>query len=352
MKIVDLYSGCGGFSCGAVAAGCEVVLAVDIDPILTYSYAHNFLKTKVVNEDICRLSGKDIVSAAGGIIDGICGGPPCQAFSYIGKKDPNDPRRKHICQFFRIVRDVCPSFFVMENVPGLGSAQSRCVLDEALELVKSQYRLLGPVTWNAADFGAATRRLRLFVVGIHKDSGNPLSISDFDRFKRPAATVRAAIRDLDCAREIGYTDGFDTWRITRRGRPFEYARRLRSANGVFTGHRVTRHSQRVSDRFKRVAEGDHDPIGRHPRLAWSGQCPALRAGTGPEKGSFQAVRPIHPEYPRVITVREAARLQGFRDCHRFHTTIWHSFRMIGNSVNPIVASSMFEAIRSRLAGRG
>ena len=345
MKIVDLFSGCGGFSCGAASAGCDVILAIDIDPILTYSYTYNFDGTTVVNEDIRKLTGEDIVSAAGGHIDGICGGPPCQAFSYIGKKDPNDPRREHIFHFFRVVREVGPSFFVMENVPGLGSVHGQRVLDHALTLVKAEYQILGPVIWNAAEFGAATTRYRLFIMGVHKDCGDPLRIGAFDRLKRPEATVRAAISDLQFAREIGSRDGFDTWRITKRGRPFEYARGLRSHNGQFTGHRLTHHSQRVSDRFKDIAEGERDPVGRHARLAWSGQCPALRAGTGPDRGSFQAVRPIHPEHPRVITVREAARLQGFRDCHRFHTTIWHSFRMIGNSVNPMVARAIFQVFR-------
>jgi DNA (cytosine-5)-methyltransferase 1 len=91
-----------------------------------------------------------------------------------------------------------------------------------------------------------------------------------------------------------------------------------------------------------------DKIGRHPRLAWGGQCPTLRAGTGADRGSYQSVRPIHPSENRVITVREAARLQGFPDSHLFHPTVWHSFRMIGNSVSPIIAKAVFQAIRSKV----
>jgi DNA (cytosine-5)-methyltransferase 1 len=83
-------------------------------------------------------------------------------------------------------------------------------------------------------------------------------------------------------------------------------------------------------------------------LKWDGQCPTLRAGTGSDRGSFQSVRPIHPDEPRVITVREAARLQGFPDCHFFHKTVWHSFRMIGNSVSPFVSEAVFCAIKACL----
>jgi DNA (cytosine-5)-methyltransferase 1 len=74
----------------------------------------------------------------------------------------------------------------------------------------------------------------------------------------------------------------------------------------------------------------------------------LRAGTGSDHGSYQSVRPIHPAEPRVITVREAARLQGFPDRFRFHPTVWHSFRMIGNSVSPIMAQAIFSLIGDRM----
>lgn len=123
---------------------------------------------------------------------------------------------------------------------------------------------------------------------------------------------------------------------------------LRASDKVFTGHRPTIHTQGVVDRFARVKQGQVDPVGRHPRLAWEGLCPTLRAGTGADKGSYQAVRPIHPEEDRVITVREAARLQGFPDTHLFHPTVWHSFRMIGNSVSPIMAKAIFSAIAAHL----
>lgn len=111
---------------------------------------------------------------------------------------------------------------------------------------------------------------------------------------------------------------------------------------------MVEHKADVVRRFATVMPGKMDTVGRHPRLAWDGQCPTLRAGTGADKGSRQAVRPLHPEEPRVITVREAARLQGFPDQHLFHPTIWHSFRMIGNSVSPILAEAVFRAIRDRL----
>jgi DNA (cytosine-5)-methyltransferase 1 len=166
---------------------------------------------------------------------------------------------------------------------------------------------------------------------------------------RKPATVEDAIADLECARALEVdAEGFDHWKTTRPCRPSAYASGLRSG-GLFTGHQPTVLTDEVKRRFATVPQGGFDKVGRHSRLSWPGQCPTLRAGTGADRGSFQSVRPIHPEEHRVITVREAARLQGFPDRHLFHATIWHSFRMIGNSVSPIIGELVLSAVRDRLA---
>lgn len=352
MKLVDLFCGCGGFSLGAHDAGFEVAAAYDIDEILTSSYLTNFPDTQLFRRDVSTLDGSEVRSAVDGEIAGIFGGPPCQGFSAIGRRSTDDPRRELLGHFFRIVSEVEPRFFVMENVRGLAYADALPVLEEALALVLPRYDVLGPHIWDASEFGAATKRNRMFVIGIRKDLGLPIKLSAIERFKRPAATVKAAISDLIGARalpESGISPGLDRWRICRPGLPSDYASSLRSADGIFTGHRPTVHTQAVVDRFAAVEPGRMDLIGRHPRLEWTGQCPTLRAGTGADKGSYQAVRPIHPSEDRVITVREAARLQGFPDTHVFHSTVWHSFRMIGNSVSPIMGAAIFKAISAHLS---
>jgi DNA (cytosine-5)-methyltransferase 1 len=121
-----------------------------------------------------------------------------------------------------------------------------------------------------------------------------------------------------------------------------------SSDEKFTGNKRTKHHADVVKRFSDLKQGGFDPVGKYPRLAWGGLCPTLRAGPGADKGSHQAIRPIHPDEDRVITVREAARLQGFPDEHRFHPTIWHSFRQIGNSVSPIIARAILSVVRQKL----
>lgn len=123
------------------------------------------------------------------------------------------------------------------------------------------------------------------------------------------------------------------------------------SNGYVGGFLNTTHTKVVKERYAAVKQGKTDNISRAKRLHWEGLCPTLRAGTGSDKGSHQAVRPLHPDEARVITVREAARLQGFPDWFVFHNTKWHSFRMIGNSVSPIVSESILSSIKSKLRSR-
>ncbi|MBW0366143.1 DNA cytosine methyltransferase [Ensifer adhaerens] len=348
MNLIDLFCGCGGFSKGAQAVGFKTSLAVDVDPILTSSVGFNHPETLLKLGDISQLSGSFIREQISGAIDVVIGGPPCQGFSAIGHRKVDDPRRTLVGHYYRLVAEVQPKLFVMENVEGLGFADAKATLEKALEVLPSRYRIVGPMVLDAADFGAATRRRRLFVIGYDPDYVDTLSENDFVTVRMRPATVAQAIADLRGAIELEGQDGFDRWQIQDAGSASEYARSLHDDAREFTGNQRTVHKPEVVERFRGVPQGGKDLVGRYPRLAWQGQCPTLRAGTGSDRGSFQAVRPLHPEEPRVITVREAARLQGFPDGFRFHPTIWHSFRMIGNSVSPVIAREILGIIATRL----
>lgn len=180
-------------------------------------------------------------------------------------------------------------------------------------------------------------------------------------------TVRDAISDLPGPIPEAKTIGEFGWRkYPQRAahRLTEYAVRLRNLpplglgwseaielhrNGFVSGVVETQHSGKVARRYRVTEGGKSDPITKAYRLEWAGQCPTIRAGTGADKGAFQSVRPLHPGKGRVITVREGARLQGFPDWFVFHPTKWHSFRMIGNSVSPLVSSGLFKIIVPKIA---
>jgi DNA (cytosine-5)-methyltransferase 1 len=349
-SILDVYSGCGGFSLGAHQAGFTTALAIDSDPLLTSSFPLNFPGVTLLRQDVRKIDALAIRTKLPQGVDGVIGGPPCQAFSEIGRREVNDPRRELILEFFRIVKLARPKFFIFENVRGLAFAENIGLLKAGFELLPSSWRFFGPHLLNAADFGAPTSRLRLFAFGFNRNEMNAPEEKALIRKLRLAVSVRDAISDLATALPDGYDErGFDFWRYDARRKASEYALGVRSRSGWFTGHRKTVHTEKTLKRFSTLPQGERDEIRKYARLSWDGFCPALRAGTGNDRGSYQAVRPIHPTQDRVITPREAARLQGFSDKFLFHPTVWHSFRMIGNSVSPVIARVLLKRIAMYLS---
>lgn len=347
--VLDLFAGCGGLTLGAKNAGFESALAIDNDPILSSSFARNFPGTRflLANADLLHASVLWRLLPQG--VDGVIGGPPCQAFSEIGRRLSDDPRRDLVGVFFRIVSGLRPSFFLLENVRGLVFPGNRSVLDAGLERLGGRWAIIGPLVLDAAEFGAPTRRRRLFVIGFDRERVDVPPDAYFEPQAASRLTVRDAISDLSGARRLSdEKSGFDRWRYRERLTISPYAERMRSRSGLFSGHRGTLHTEATVRRFSKIPQGGADEVGKYQRLAWDGLCPTLRAGTGADRGSYQAVRPLHPSNDRVITVREAARLQGFPDHFLFHPTIWHSFRMIGNSVSPIIAEALLLKILSRI----
>ena len=142
--VIDLFCGGGGFTLSASMAGFNVTTSVDLDSTLTSSHKYNFPKSKLLLSDIATLSGKELVRKNGGVPNGIIGGPPCQGFSLIGKRKPDDERNNLLFHFFRLVSEIQPDFFVMENVPGLLSPTSKNYLEEALKIVKKDYVVVEP----------------------------------------------------------------------------------------------------------------------------------------------------------------------------------------------------------------
>jgi DNA (cytosine-5)-methyltransferase 1 len=104
------------------------------------------------------------------------------------------------------------------------------------------------------------------------------------------------------------------------------------------------HTKKSIDRFAAAEPGTTEKVSRFLRLHLDGICNTLRAGTASDHGAYTAPRPIHPVHPRVITVREAARLHGYPDWFRFHVTKWNGFREIGNSVPALLGRAVGAAI--------
>jgi len=333
-KILDLFCGAGGFSLGAHAAGYRTTLAIDIDRKLTSSFGQNFPTATLLHADISEIGAAEIEQKANlkrGELAGVIGGPPCQGFSVIGKRDLSDPRNRLVWHFFRVVKELQPKFFIMENVPGLLLGDAKNALNEALSQL-SKFKVVGPLVIDAHDFGAATQRERVVIVGYKKDYVRRISLDDLlNAKKRKKYSVRDAIADLPEPKDSDWL----SYKKKEREELSAYARRARSVpppnlgspesrerllRNEVSGVQRTVHSPEIIERFREVEPGHADAVSRCPRLQWNRAAPTLRAGTGPDKGSYQSIRPIHPNANRVITVREAARLQGFPDWFQFHAT--------------------------------
>jgi DNA (cytosine-5)-methyltransferase 1 len=367
-RVIDLFAGAGGFSLGAHLAGFAPALAVEIDRDLASSRPLNFPGTKTLYADLGTLAPAQALKEANitpNQVTGIIGGPPCQGYSEMGRQDPRDERNALVGRFFDYVAYIQPSFFILENVPGILEDGLRIHLDEGLSRVGAAYQIVGPMILDAKEFGAATCRQRAVVVGYQTDRVDPLSEADIRAQRAAPATIHDAIRDVPppLAAERDASGNFWGRYDTQHHPLSRYARHARRApptglatqeirtsyrSGRVSGLQPTAHTPAVLERFLALQPGEVDRISKYPRLRWDGFCTTLRAGTGRDHGSFQAARPIHPEEPRVITVREAARIQGFPDWFQFHPTIWHSFRMIGNSVSPYMAEVLLRLLRNRL----
>lgn len=367
-KIIDLFSGVGGFSLGATRTGFQLVLAVDIDEHAMASHKINFPSSNHLTADITDLDSVSIMQNAGidyDELDGLIGGPPCQGFSMIGKRNTLDPRNDLFIKFFELVSGCQPKFFIAENVLGILSDRYKEILEKAFAYVNDDFILLDPMILKASDFGAPTTRERVFIIGYRPDFVKTLKCEDFfaNKITNPV-TVADALLGLPDTITNYCANNENNWRTVQKLPRSEfwdrvsekipdnvgddYTIKLLQNEKLVSGCLGTRHSDKVIERFSRLKPGERDIISKAVRLRMDGFCPTIRAGTNKDHGSFQAVRPIHPNCPRVITPREAARLQGFPDWFRFSPTKWHSFRQIGNSVSPILAEKLFNIIREKL----
>jgi len=354
VAVIDFFAGCGGLSLGAARAGMPPSLAVELDGHAAAAHSKNFPKCHTAKIDLSVVEPSAIASLIPGRADLVIGGPPCQGFSYIGKRNQSDPRNDLLDRFFQLVAVLKPRAFLMENVPGLLDASNAHILDLALSRVASDYTILNPTVLNASDFGAATRRRRVVVIGYDPTTVDEISFTKIVSRHAPSATVNEAFLGLP---EPGKRDVANVQRCESRylnlvNRTVEGIGDLGKLKAFRTnevsGFLSTEHSDIVRTRFADTVQGETEKISRFFRLHPEQAARTLRAGTGSDRGSFQSARPIHHSSPRVISVREAARIQGFPDWFDFHPTKWHSHRMIGNSVNPLFAEAVLKSMASAL----
>ena len=192
-NIVDLFSGAGGLSLGSARAGFMVRGAVDNDPKANDTHMRNFPKATHLDVDIAKLTGDALMRTLfpnGESITGIVGGPPCQGFSVMGRRDRDDARNMLFVDFFRIVSEIRPKFFLVENVPGIMQGKYDEIRERAFSLVNDRYEILPAMHLFANQYGAATNRKRVFFFGYLSDEMGPFTVENFDSPSGRQARVR------------------------------------------------------------------------------------------------------------------------------------------------------------------
>ncbi|MCI6237952.1 MAG: DNA cytosine methyltransferase [Lachnospiraceae bacterium] len=353
-RCIDLFCGAGGMSLGFEEAGFDIVAGVELDPVHANVHQYNFPDCRVYRQDVTTLAGKQIIEDCGNI-DVVIGGPPCQGFSLIGKRDASDSRNELVMEYMRLVSEIQPRYFVMENVKGLTVGYGKQYLEQAIEYIQNRgYEVVSPYkVLNAADYGVPQNRNRLFLLGYKKGEKTP-SYPDKHKVK---VTVEEAISDLPDIDSFEELINNDT--VHYEDQPImDYAIKMHDPSkdptdfsvpriwdpNKLTGSLRTNHTDVSKARFHATPFGETEKVSRFHKLDPKGQCNTLRAGTDKSRGAYTSPRPISPYFDRVISVREAERLHSFPDWFRMHKTKWHGFREVGNAVPPLLAKAVAQKI--------
>jgi DNA (cytosine-5)-methyltransferase 1 len=382
LTAVDLFSGAGGASIGLLRAAWDLRLATDVD--LTCSLTHRAnLPGEFLVADLRTVRADKVLRAADvspGQLDLLFAGPPCQGFSMIGSRVVWDQRNNLFRDVLRLATELRPRCIVIENVPGLVTLARGAYLRAILEGLSAEGYEAACAELLAAQYGAPQMRWRLIIIGWRKDLG----ISGGYGFPYPTVgtarigellpnctiptwqlkgfvTTAQAISDLPpvaAGQEVSHYVGPPVG-------PYQEAMRA-GLNGELSNHYAARLSVANLARLALIKPGqdwrdlprDLLPLGmqralrkdhtrRYRRMTWDGVPRAvITRFRDPKSGEY-----THPEQDRTITIREAARLQGFPDSFVFHGDRTSQYEQVGNAVPTQLAEAVAAEIRRCLDGQ-
>ena len=360
IKVVSLFSGGGGLDLGFLQEGYEIVWAIDNQKDAVSTYRHNF-----GNHIICKdINDLDIQAIPG--CDLIIGGPPCQSFSLSGNRNVEDARGQLIWKYMEILREKQPRAFLFENVTGLLSAKNSRG-EKIIELLFQAFREIGyTIVWqtmNAADYGVPQRRKRVIIVGIRGeqrfDFPKATHSPDGKDGLKPYVTVSEALHDLPPIDEKTPGKGAFTLKAAPDN---DFLRQVRSADNKVTEHEYPTMSEldRYIVRFVKPGGNYMDipsdvPSKRIKRLQRDGGHTTCYGRMAPDAPSYTINtyfnRPnvgcnIHYAQDRLMTVREALRLQSFPDSYTLVSGSKQGRnKIVGNAVPPMLARAFARQLK-------
>ncbi len=394
---VDFFGAPGGLSLGFEMAGFKGIGALDIFEAGMETYAFNFPESKVIVEDIKKISVNDLKKELGITsheIDVVIGGPPCQGFSTIGRvkiaslarngtwklnnhhpRFIDDPRNELYKEFVRMVDGLKPKIVVMENVPGMMSYRNGEIVREIIEDFDSVGYIAQARILNAVEYGVPQVRKRIFFIAVRKDlkipilwpkpthtyfNGMPSAGLLFEEKKlKPAVTVWEAIGDLPSP-VLGRPKIADVPLNYDKEAFSEYQKWARQDSKAVHNHVTRQHNERDIKVFSLMKEGDkwkdlpeeirksygyRDDIFNDKFKKLKRNEPSWTVVAHLYKDGYMY---IHPVEPRSITVREAARLQSFPDTFIFKGSRTDQFKQVGNAVPPLLAKAVALSVKKML----
>lgn len=362
-------------------AGFEILHAVEWDKYAAETYRYNFPKTPLFEGDISgflpgALKGDDKRRYSN--VDMVFGGPPCQGFSQIGKRQINDERNTLFKEFGRIITTVSPKIFLMENVPNLALLNGGYFKD----LILSYFASIGyfntvPVEVWASDFGVPQERKRLVFIGVRDDLTVGCDLRDYamgilNRLKNKSVVSSGeALSDLPADvvpsgdimpyPSISSPSSFQKeMRLDQLGKI--YSKKNKLERGIKSAKEISLHNHHTKD----VQQKRREIIGMLrpgmkadslPKEIWNGKRPEKWRRLHADRPSHTILAHmhrdlsewIHPIFDRWITVREAARLQSFHDGFVFQSSEWQQLKQIGNAVPPLLAYNLATFAKELLA---
>lgn len=369
LKVIDLFCGVGGLSYGfAHDPNFEIIAANEILPNMAKAYALNHPNVKVYSEDVKDFNAAKIQADLGikaGEIDIIVGGPPCQAYSTVGKRRDNDPRGKLFNEYHRLLEEFNPKFFLFENVTGLISMQGGKLIKDIVVLFGSlgyrvQYEIL-----NAADYGTPQIRERVILIGsrlkenfkypkpTHRNREGERGT--FNEHLKPYLTIADAISDLPLIKS-----GEESVEYASEATN-EFQRTMRKAAPTkLMDHNAPNNNPRLVKIMELLPDGgtpDDLPKRLRPnsgfantycRLWWDRPSTTITRNLSTPSSS----RCIHPKAPRPLTTREGARLQCFPDSYQFYGSRSDKNLQIGNAVPTFLSGALAKAILDNFKREG
>jgi DNA (cytosine-5)-methyltransferase 1 len=372
-RVLDLFSGCGGISWGFKKAGFQILAGVDQDKEALETFALNMPEAQAIDHDLSGQGVTELVPILGlspGELDVLVGGPPCQGFSKNVTRSGRfleDPKNLLVRSFMDAVEALSPKVVLMENVATMANAFGGAFREELLQRFSDCGYEVRYKTHNAAEHGLPQRRKRVVFLASRVGLPEPLArqahvpsrsgTHKTTHIPAGAISVWDAIGDLgriDLAAEIDESNQYFS-------EPFSEFQTLMRSGGsmVLSDHTLRPLRSKQQARYDALEPGqglrDLPPelqtkggySGAYGRLTKTMVAPTItRWCFHPGSGRFG-----HPVERRILTIREAARLQGFSDDFRFSGSNHKKSWQVGNAVPPLLARAFAEQIAAVLAGK-